>query len=79
MNKENQIYNKAFSNYISPSKYDKMIASGWFFERFRFGRNSQLLDLRTIKEYLEKGVSVKCGYMATSIKSYHDYYIISKE
>ena len=78
MSREERIFNKTFEYYIRPSTYEKMISKGWFFERFHFGFHSKSITLRTIKEYLDNKISVKCGYMATSVRGYHEYYIISK-
>lgn len=79
MSKSEEIWNQAFERYISPSRYEKMLDAGWFFERFHWGRNSKGLDIRTIQEYLDKGEKVICGYMATSVRGLHEHYIISKE
>ena len=77
--KAEDIYDKAFERYISPSVYEKMNKSGWFFERIGWAGMKKIGDIRTIQEYLDSKTPVKCCYMATSVRGYHNHYIISKE
>ena len=72
-----EIYKKAFSRYISPSMYDKMFSNGWRFQEFPFGGGNKDIILARIEELLTTK-QVKCGYMATSIRGYHNYYYIYK-
>lgn len=74
-----KIYRAAFSNYISPSNHEKREKLGQNFESFPFGGGSKDKVLDRIKALLSRGNSVLlCGYMSTSIKGYHSYYIIWK-
>jgi hypothetical protein len=71
------IFNRGFENYISPYKYDKMASKGYIFLEWKSGPSANHTRAK-IKEILLRGNFVTCGYMATSIKNYHDYYIIYK-
>ena len=72
-----KIYNRMFENYISPSRFEKLFREWDFHETFR-GKVERV----PIKEFIEKclieGFEVKSGYMATSIKDYHEYYILTR-
>ena len=71
-----EIYDMGFTNYISPSKYESMIS--WNFERWTFGGGKSQIVKARIEELINKSKKVKCGYMCTSIKEAHNYYIIYK-
>lgn len=64
--------------YIRPSQYEKMTGEGWMFESFPFGSGIMGKVKDRIAE-LMKDNKVFCGWMATSIRGYHDNYIIYKE
>jgi hypothetical protein len=69
------IYNRIFANYISPSKYEKMESKDYRFEEAPKGHgNAKLI----IGEFFIKGHFVTAGYMATSIRDSHNFYIIWK-
>jgi hypothetical protein len=78
MTQAEKIFDESITRYISPSRYESMVNSGWFFESVRWQKSREVV-LRMIQEYIDRGVTVRGGYMATDIKEYHDYYIISKE
>ena len=71
-----EIYMMGFTNYISPSKYKSI--NLWNFESWGFGGGRSQITKAKIRELLEKGKKVKCGYMCSSIRGSHDYYIIYK-
>ena len=71
-----KIWNMAFTNYISPSKYDKYI-SDTNFEEFPF-KGGKTIHIKRIKSLLEGQHDVRAGYMCTSIRGYYDYFIIWK-
>ena len=68
------IYNRGFENYISPKKYKDMTENGYSFIEWKFGP-SAIDTQKKIKAILYKGNFITCGYMATSIKGHHSYYI----
>lgn len=72
-----KIYEKAFERYISPLRYERMIKEGWNFIDFGFD-TSKDKDEEKIKQLLEKGKKVICGYMTTSVREYYTRYIIYK-
>ena len=76
-----KIYNRQFSRYISPKKYEEMTgdgfySSGYYFEEFR---NSKGLNIAMIICRLDEGKFVTSGYMTTDIRDYHVYYLIYKK
>ncbi|HDO20739.1 MAG TPA: hypothetical protein ENG81_04400 [Candidatus Bathyarchaeota archaeon] len=73
-----KIFNMAYDRYISPSSYERMLSNGWDFIQFPFGGGNANKIMEDIDKYLRNGMIVRCGYMATSIRGYHDHYIITK-
>ncbi|WP_304138746.1 hypothetical protein [Mesonia mobilis] len=71
-----KIYVSSFERYVSPSEYDKLIKRGYNFERFPFGKGIKAKD--KIRDLLKRNHFVRSGYMATSVRGYHDKYIIWK-
>lgn len=71
----NKITDKAFSKYYAPSN---KIWITWRYERFPFGGGVMPQVRYRIRELLENGFKVKCGYACTSIKGAHDHYIFYK-
>jgi len=72
-----EIYDMAFDNYISPSKYDAM--TKWNFKKFPFGGGNANIVKEKIQNLIIQGCIVKCGYMCSSMQGYHEYYIIFKK
>lgn len=75
--KVDKIFNRMFENYISPTKFEKLFKEWDFHQSFR-GK----IEGHSVKEFIERhlneGFEVKSGYMATSIKDAHDYYILTR-
>ena len=72
-----KIYSNCYQKYISPSEYEKMASKGYHFDEWNF-RMTHLEVKKKIEDLLRRGNFVKSGYMATSIREYHDRYIIWK-
>lgn len=73
--KSNIIWNMAFTNYVSPSRYEKY-ESYTCFEGFTTGGKEK--QIQRIQDLLSHQYDVRGGWMATDIKGYHNYYIIYK-
>lgn len=71
-----KIWNMAFSNYVSPSKYEKWMDTTHF-EEFAFAGGKKT-HIERIKSLLKDQHDVRAGYMCTSIRGYYDYFIIWK-
>ena len=71
-----EVYMGSFDRYISPARCDDMTAKGWFFELHPSGVSGRVVR-QMIREYLEAGIPVICGYVATKIRDYHDHFVIS--
>jgi len=69
-----KIYDKAFSTYVSPNKYLELDEKGWNFTPMGQMERS----IKEIEQHLKNGDKVRCIYMATQIRGYHDFYIITK-
>ena len=77
--KVEKIWNDMFDKYISPSKFEKLFEKGWYFHETWRGTIGKIPTKEFIEKSLEEGLEVKAGWMATSIKDAHDYYILTKE
>lgn len=74
-----QIYERAFKNYISPKVYESKIKKGYRFVDFNFLGHGIDSAKDKIIELLWGGHKVTCGYMATAnVRGFHDHYIIWK-
>lgn len=71
-----KIYDSSFERYVSPSEYEKLLKKGYNFEHFPFGKAIKAKD--RIRDLLKWNHFVRSGYMATSVRGYHDKYIIWK-
>ncbi len=72
-----KIYDMAFTNRISPSKQEKYFELNNL-EEFPFGGGIKNIVIERIKELLINGHNVRCCYICTSIREYHDRYIVWK-
>lgn len=70
-----KIYDKGFSVYICPSKYVELDKKGWKF--ISYNQMERTIDL--ICDMIKVGSKVKSGYMCTSIRGVHNFYIIYKD
>ena len=69
------IYNRMFRRRLDQrAGYEKNIENGWHYER-----SPQKVGKDRIKELLEKNFIVSSGYFCTSVRDYHEYYILYKE
>jgi len=66
-------YNDLFSKYFRPSTAEKFRTIDLNF----VGVAEKMKE--KIKEVLDSGKKIKCGYMATSIRGYHHRYIFIKD
>ncbi len=75
MDEVEKIYDQSFDKYYS--RYGT-IWETWSWEHWPFGpgRSQKVKD--RIKELLEQGYRVKCGYAATKIRNVHDRFIFYK-
>lgn len=64
--------------YIRPSRYESLYKNGWIFEKFPFG-GGIINEVKKRIDFLEKNNKVFVGWMATSIREYHNYYIFYKQ
>lgn len=72
-----KIEDRVFRNYISPKRYEEMVSNQYRFEHYGIGSRGK--EMRSFaKEKLLNGHFVTGGYLATSIRDYHDHYIIWK-
>ena len=76
--KIDKIWNDMFGKYISPSKYEKLCEVWDFHEAFR-GNIGNITIKQFIEKSLNEGFEVKAGWMSTSIKEIHDYYILTRK
>lgn len=74
-----KIWDDMFTNYISPSKFEKLFEKGWYFHETWRGTIQKIPTREFIKKSLEDGLEVKSGWMATSIKDAHNYYILTRQ
>lgn len=74
-----KIWDDMFTNYISPSKFDKLFEKRWYFNNTFAGKIQGIPTKEFIKKSLEEGLEVKSGWMATSIRDAHDYYILTRQ
>ena len=64
--------------YISPKKYDELSDRGFKFESFPFGGGVYQQIIKRITELVNDYEKVFTGYMASSVRGYHDNFIVYK-
>jgi len=67
------LYEKMFSVYHSP--YSNIWSDCNYIDVHRY---SKIAIITKIKELINEGYKVKCGYSSTSIRNVHHYYIFYK-
>lgn len=72
-----KIWDDMFTNYISPSRFERLFKEWDFHSTFR-GKVEGIPAREFIEKCLIEGFEVKSGYTATSIKDYHNYYILTR-